>query len=109
MLITDNRAIGNKLLTIRKSMGLTQAQVAEAAELSDRAYADIERGTSNMRLQTILHICAALHITPNEILTDDDTPLDIEQKELFTRLALLPSKERATALELLAVYLDSLK
>ena len=83
MLITDNRAIGNKLLTIRKSMGLTQAQVAEAAELSDRAYADIERGTSNMRLQTILHICAALHITPNEILTDDDTPLDIEQEELF--------------------------
>lgn len=109
MLITDNRAIGNKLLTIRKSMGLTQAQVAEAAELSDRAYADIERGTSNMRLHTILHICAALHITPNEILTDDDTPLDIEQEELFTRLALLPSKERATALELLAVYLDSLK
>ena len=109
MLITDNRAIGNKLLTIRKSMGLTQAQVAEAAELSDRAYADIERGTSNMRLQTILHICDALHITPNEILTDDDTPLDIEQEELSTRLALLPSKERATALELLAVYLDSLK
>ena len=109
MLITDNRAIGNKLLTIRKRMGLTQAQVAEAAELSDRAYADIERGTSNMRLQTILHICAALHITPNEILTDDDTPLYIEQEELFTRLALLPSKERATALELLAVYLDSLK
>ena len=109
MLITDNRAIGNKLLTIRKSMGLTQAQVAEAAELSDRAYADIERGTSNMRLHTILHICAALHITPNEILTDDDTHLDIEQEELFTRLALLTSKERATALELLAVYLDSLK
>lgn len=109
MLITDNRVIGNKLLAIRKHMGLTQAQVAEAAGLSDRAYADIERGTSNMRLQTILHICTALHITPNEILTDDDSPLNIEQEELFTRLAQLPFRERATALQLLSVYIDSLK
>ena len=36
MLVFDLHTIGNKLLTIRKHMGMTQAEVAEAAELSDR-------------------------------------------------------------------------
>ena len=43
MLVFDLHAIGNKLLTIRKRMGMTQAEVAEAADLSDRAYAEIGR------------------------------------------------------------------
>lgn len=35
---------GNRLLAQRKALGLTQAEVAERAGLSDRTYADIERG-----------------------------------------------------------------
>ena len=69
MLISDPRQIGNRLLAIRKHIGLTQAEVAEAAGLSDRAYADIERGSVNMRIDTALRICQSLHITPDEILT----------------------------------------
>lgn len=53
MLLSDFSAIGNKLLHIRKHAGLTQAEVAEAAGLSDRTYADIERGTANMRVATL--------------------------------------------------------
>ena len=41
MLLFDLRRIGNQLLAIRKRSGLTQADVAEAAGLSDRTYADI--------------------------------------------------------------------
>ena len=69
MLIFDTREIGNKLLFVRKKAGLTQAEVAEAAGLSDRTYADIERGSVNMKIETVLHICDALHVTPDEILT----------------------------------------
>ena len=71
MLVFDLRSIGNKLLLIRKRMGMTQAEVAEAAGLSDRTYADIERGTVNMRAETILRICKVLHITPDQILTEE--------------------------------------
>ena len=67
MLIFDTIQIGNKLLQFRKKSGLTQAEVAEAAGLSDRTYADIERGTVNMKIETVLRICGALKITPNEI------------------------------------------
>lgn len=108
MLIYDNRIIGNKLLAIRKKIGWTQAQVAEAAGLSDRTYADIERGTANMRLQTLLRICDALHITPNEIMTDEDHPLDVHEEDLILRLQTCAPKEKETALQLLSVYLHSL-
>ena len=62
MLIYDFRVIGNRLLAFRKKAGLTQIEVAEAAGLSDRTYADIERGSVNMRIETILRICDVLHI-----------------------------------------------
>lgn len=108
MLIFDFGTIGNKLLAIRKKAGLTQAEVAEIAGLSNRTYADIERGTVNMRVETILHICKALHITPDDVLTEDDSTVDVRQDELFEQLNSCSQRERGTALKLLAVYIQSL-
>ena len=108
MLIFDLRTIGNKLLTIRKRMGMTQAEVAEAAGLSDRTYADIERGSVNMRTETILRICNVLHITPDEILTEESASLAARQAELTERLTTCNPKDKETALQLLSVYLKSL-
>ena len=108
MLILDLHHIGNKLLSIRKRMGMTQADVAEAAGLSDRTYADIERGTVNMRIETILRICNVLHITPDEILTQDNTCLSTKQSELWDRLNACNPKDKETALHILSVYLNSL-
>ncbi len=108
MLIFDFHAIGNKLLAIRKKQGLTQAEVAEAAGLSDRTYADIERGTVNMRIETILRICEVLHITPDVILTEDNPSLTAQQEELISQLNSCSPKDKETALRILSVYLQSL-
>ena len=108
MLVFDLHTIGNKLLIVRKRMGMTQAEVAESAGLSDRTYADIERGTVNMRTETILRICNTLHITPDENLTEDSTSLSIQQTELWARLNACNSKDKETALQLLSIYLKSL-
>ena len=108
MLILDNYIIGNKLLALRKRKGLTQAQLAEIAGLSDRAYADIERGTVNMRMQTILRICQALHITPDEIFTDNSEPCKLQEEEVLHLLNSCTEQEKETALALLTVYLNSL-
>ena len=108
MLIYDFKTIGNKLFSFRKRMGMTQAEVAETAGLSDRTYADIERGTVNMRIETILHICAALHITPDEILTEKESDQISRQDELWARLNSCSPKDKETALRILSVYLQSL-
>lgn len=108
MLVFDMRAIGNKLLTVRKRMGMTQAEVAEAAGLSDRTFADIERGTVNMRTETLLRICNVLHITPDEVLTEESSSLTTQQAELWDRLNACNPKDKETALQLLSVFLKSL-
>lgn len=108
MLIIDTKEIGNKLLVIRKKAGMTQMEVAEAADLSHRTYADIERGTSNMRVDTILKICNALHVTPDEILTKQQTEMTLQQEELIQRLNACSPKDKETALRLLSVFLKSL-
>lgn len=109
MLITDLHAIGNALLSFRKRAGLTQAETAEAAGLSDRTYADIERGTVNMRLETLLRICQALHITPDEILTEDRGATAVLEEDILSRLHTCSLKEKETALRLLDIYLHSLE
>ena len=109
MLVFDFLTIGNKLHATRKRLGLTQAEVAEAAGLSDRTYADIERGTVNMRVETMLRICSALHVTPDEIFTDRKDVMLFQQDEIWARLMECSPKDKETALQLLSVYLQSLQ
>lgn len=108
MLISDMHIIGNKLLFYRKQKGLTQAEVAELAEISDRTYADIERGSTNMRTETLISICNALNITPNEVFVDNEKITDIEKDNLLKKLDSCNPKEKETALRILSVYLQSL-
>ncbi len=109
MLIFDMQKIGNNLLNIRKQLGLTQAQVAEKAGLSDRTYADIERGCTNMRTETLLNICQALRITPNEIFTKDDSGSSLEYDEIIEKFNNCTPAEQETALKILLTYLNSLR
>ena len=107
MLVSDLIQVGNRLLAVRKKAGLTQSEAAELAGLSDRAYADIERGSTNMRMETLLKICRALNITPNDLLClQEETPLSAAQ--LLGALEECPESIRQTALRLLDVYLKSL-
>ena len=108
MLLFDLCVIGNKLLSFRKKRGMTQAEVAEAAGLSDRTYADIERGTVNMRIETLLHICAALYITPNDVLTAEQAQPQVSREQFLELLDSCDPKERDTAMLLVSVYLNSL-
>ncbi len=109
MLIFDFRAIGNKMYYYRKKLGMTQAEVAEEAGLSDRTYADIERGTVNMRIETVLRICKVLRVTPDEVLTDDTPELSQDIEAIIQKLDTCTSKEKRTALKLISTYLDSIQ
>lgn len=109
MLVYDLNTIGNRLYALRKRMGMTQAELAEAAGLSDRAYADIERGSVNMRLETVLRICDALYITPDKLLTENAASAETRQSLLIRRLDACNTRDKVTALRLLEVYLSSLE
>lgn len=108
MLVFDLRTVGEKFYKIRKSKGLSRADVAELADLSDRTYADIERGTVNMRIETALRICSALNITPDEVFTLEKSDYMIEKEQLLERISFCNAKETETILKLVSLYLDSI-
>lgn len=109
MLLFDFYTIGNRLHAIRKRLGLTQSEVAEVSKLSERTYADIERGAVNMRIETLLRICKSLHITPNEVLVQEVENEQLQQEQIWERLNACNPKDKETALQLLDVFLRSLK
>ena len=102
MLIFDFKEIGNKLYSVRKNTGKTQAEVAELAGISDRTYADIERGTVNMRVETLMRICNVLNITPDGILTENG---EATTESIAERMNLISPAKRKSALEILEAYL----
>ena len=107
-LLSDPKEIGAKLHQIRKQKGLSQEETAWAAGLSSRAYADIERGAVNARLDSIIKICNVFEITPDEILIRDGHN-NIDRDGLITKLDGLRPSEHKTALQLLQVYIRSCK
>ena len=48
--------------------------MAELAGLSDRTYADIERGTCGMSIDTLLVLCSGLHLSPSTLLLGEAVP-----------------------------------
>ena len=108
MIIKDLHQIGNNLYTIRKRKGFTQAEVAEKAELSDRTYADIERGTVSMRIDTMIKICEALKITPNDIMTVDTEEIPTAEIVL-SKLDNCTNESKKIILKLLDIYIDSIE
>ncbi len=108
MLITNLLTIGNNFLHFRKKAGLTQAEVAERAGISDRTYADIERGAVNLRIETLLKLCQALEVTPNDLLVINDDDTDINENAILEKLLHTSQSNKTTALKLLNTYLSSL-
>ena len=62
-----------------------------------------------MRLDTLLRICSVLHITPNDILTEDPPAFQEYKDEILTHLNDSPPKVQDTALKLLNVYMSSME
>lgn len=109
MILNDPRTIGERLFQLRKHYGLTQLQAAVEAGVSEKTYAQFERGALNVRLDTILRICEAFHVTPDEIIAADVPQASAREDELLARLHACNPKERETALRLLETYLKSLE
>lgn len=91
----DYSAVGKRISLIRKNRGMTQEQLAEKAELSNIYISHIENSRSIPSLETLMKLCGALDITPDEVLLG--TKQDMEnylQSDIQKKLILCTPKER---------------
>ena len=64
----DYYAMGQRIRRLRRQKGLTQEQLAELVELSPSFLGHIERGSRVASLETLMKLCTALEVTPNDLL-----------------------------------------
>ena len=72
------KQVGKNVKARRKERHLTQAQLAELAEVSVNHISHIENGTVAMSLESLLSICRALNVTPNDILLGEYLYPDVD-------------------------------
>ena len=99
--------VGNCIRERRRSLGLTQEQLAEKIDKSWRFMVDLERGKVGMSIETLLHLCAVLKTTPNDLLLFDKTVHDSEWTWVLDALSHAPDHVRASAIDILRAYLRS--
>ena len=65
----DYVLLGKRIAQRRRSLGLTQVQVNEIADLSDKYLSNIETARSIPSIDSLMRICTALSVSPGYILT----------------------------------------
>ncbi len=88
--------IGRFISERRKSKGLTQMQLAEKLNITDRAVSKWENGKALPDSSIMLELCGILEITVNDLLSGEVVIVDNYNKELENNLLeMVKQKQRA--------------
>lgn len=69
-LAAERKTVARNLRAIRKRRKLSQNEVAELCDMSERYYREIERGEANFTLESRVKLCVGLNVTPYELFGD---------------------------------------
>ena len=90
----DQIKIGKFIARCRKNKGLTQMQLAEKLNITDRAVSKWETGKALPDSSIMLELCALLEITVNDLLHGEVVKMDDYNKEIEkTLLEMVKQKE----------------
>lgn len=93
--------IGKTMKNIRKSLGLTQEQVADQLYLAPRYISDIERDKTKGSIDTLVKLCNIYHVTPTIILKDYLNTTQLEYNDKLIGFANLTPKEKEIIIKLI--------
>ena len=91
-----------------RQLELSDAEVARRAGLSERRYGHYVRGTREPDLQTLLRICAALDVTPNDVLEATKPAKPTAEDRWLSRLTATARKLGAEDLKLATRQIEAL-
>lgn len=99
----NQQKMGRFISTCRKDKGLTQMQLAEMLEVTNRAVSKWETGKSCPDVSIMLELCGILGITVNELLSGERIVMEDYRKKAEENLIELQSKKEKAQKTLLKV------
>ena len=91
--VMNQAEIGKFIAKCRKKKKLTQAQLAEKLNITDRAVSKWETGKSMPDSSIMLELCEILGITVNELLSGEEVDVENYEKKADENLIALKRKD----------------
>ena len=104
----DYQLVGKRIAKIRHEKKLTQENLAEKAGITNNYLSNIERNRSIPSLETLMSICTALSVTPNEILIGtDDTQTNYLTRDIYNLIEKCTPYERKIIISIIDILIDN--
>lgn len=98
----DFENIARKLKDIRVSKGLTQEYVANMADVNTSHISNIENNRVKISLSTLVHVCNALDVTVDSILSDEyNNPVSVLEHEILLEVQSFPLETQKQILKII--------
>ncbi|MBP3538403.1 MAG: helix-turn-helix transcriptional regulator [Oscillospiraceae bacterium] len=99
--------VGKRIQEVRKSRGLTQAELAQMLDLSTKYISNVECGFKTPKLNTFVSIANALQCDADMLLSDVlDVTTGQESGNISKALLALPIEEQRRILHILEVMIE---
>lgn len=107
----DKRRVGLNLQKRRKQLGWTRRFVAEKIGLAEKYYADIERGSCGMSVETLIAVTKLYGFTMDGLLYGtEECEKGIERSELLLKnLESLPEETQDYCLQMLLLFMRGIR
>ena len=104
----DYQLLGARIAALRRERRWTQAYLAERSDLSNNYLSNIENSHSIPSLETLMKICMALDVTPDQLLlgtmSSEKDYLDRELAALFSQCS---PQDKRRALHFMEIFVES--
>lgn len=95
--------IGKKLREIRISRGLTQEYIANMADVNTSHISNIENNRVKISLTTLVHICNALDVTVDYVLSSEYTVSSPIDNEILKEIHQLTNDNKEKILQIIKI------
>ncbi|HJD25385.1 MAG TPA: helix-turn-helix domain-containing protein [Candidatus Blautia intestinipullorum] len=93
------RSIGNRICFFRKNTGMTQAQLASLVDIDYRTLSRYENGNSEMGVNLLFKIAAALHVSVDDLAPEWMGREDAQTDEILGMFVGMSADQRVKILE----------
>lgn len=104
----DRIQVGKRLQTQRKQLGWSRGFTAEKIGLVEKYYADIERGTCGMSVETLLALAKLYECSTDFILFGHDNTGIAKKDPLLRKMERLPEEQQETCRKLILLYMEGI-
>jgi len=84
------KKLGERIRELRKSIGITQEELGEKAELNYKFIGELERGQVNVSLDSIVRIADALEVKIGDLFSKEKIPvlkITVKEKTPLSKLS----------------------